>query len=175
MKLPAVYQWLAQENAPRHLLKAIELFGTAEIVGARHNNVIIGWAKEVGLGSIYKADEIPWCGLYIAIIMKRVERQPVKDALGALNWNNFGVHSEVPMLGDVLTFTRKGGGHVGLYIGEDESTYHVLGGNQGNKVCIKRILKSRLSQARRPAYNIQPTNIRKVMLANSGDISTNEA
>lgn len=175
MKLPAVYQWLAQENAPRHLLKAIELFGTVEIVGARHNNVIIGWAKEVGLGSIYKADEIPWCGLYIAIIMKRAERQPVKDALGALNWNNFGVHSEVPMLGDVLTFTRKGGGHVGLYVGEDVAAYHVLGGNQGDKVSIVRIAKERISQVRRPAYKLQPLNIRKIKLAVNGGLSTNEA
>ena len=36
------------------------------------------------------------------------------------------------MLGDILTFKRNGGGHVGLYVGEDKDCYHVLGGNQGN-------------------------------------------
>lgn len=115
------------------------------------------------------------CGLYVGVVILRAGRPVVKDPLWALNWNNFGVKVGVPMLGDVLTFTRKSGGHVGFYIGEDSTAYHVLGGNQGNKVSIVRIAKSRLSQARRPEYNSQPTNIRKVILANNGLLSTNEA
>lgn len=175
MKLPTAYKWLALEQAPRHLLKAIELYGTQEIVGSKHNPVIMGWAKEVGLQSVYTADEIPWCGLFMAVIIKRAERQPVKDPLFALNWNNFGAPIKNPMLGDILTFTRNGGGHVGLYVGEDAQAYHVLGGNQGNTVSVKRIAKSRLSQARRPIYNIQPQNVRKIILASNGVLSTNEA
>jgi hypothetical protein len=107
--------------------------------------------------------------------MHRANRPVVKDPLWALNWNNFGVKVDVPMLGDVLTFTRKSGGHVGICVGTDDNAYHVLGGNQGDKVSIVRIAKSRLSQARRPEYNSQPTNIRKVILANNGLLSTNEA
>ena len=175
MKLPTAYQWLGLEDGPRHLLKAIELFGTQEIIGSKHNPVIIGWAKELGLSSVYKTDEIPWCGLYMAIVMKRAERPVVQNPLGALNWNNFGVRVPAPMFGDVLTFTRKGGGHVGIYVAEDATTYHVLGGNQGNKVCVKRILKSRLSQARRPVYNNQPDNVRKIIISVNGEISDNEA
>jgi uncharacterized protein (TIGR02594 family) len=175
MKLPAAYQWLSLEDAPRHLLKAIELYGTQEIVGPKHNPVILGWAKELGLQGVYTADEIPWCGLFMAIVMKRAERPIVQNPLGALNWNNFGVRVEQPMLGDIVTFSRKGGGHVGIYVCEDATTYHVLGGNQDNKVCIKRILKSRFSQARRPAYNLQPDNVRKIIMSVGGDISTNEA
>jgi len=175
MNLPKAYEWLAQEIGPRHLLKGVELYGVTEIVGSKHNPAILGWAKEVGLGNVYKSDEIPWCGLFMAVIIKRADRQPVKDPLGALNWNNFGIPALIPMLGDILTFTRKGGGHVGLYVGEDESAYHVLGGNQGNKVSIVRIAKSRLSQARRPMYNVAPLNIRKVTLSNNGSLSDNEA
>ena len=175
MKLPTAYQWLSLEDAPRHMLKAIELYGTQETVGPKHNPVIMGWAKEVGLSSVYTADEIPWCGLFMAVVMQRAMRPVVQNPLGALNWNNFGVHSNTPMFGDVLTFSRKGGGHVGIYVAEDDTTYHVLGGNQGNKVCIKRIEKSRLSQARRPLYNVQPDNVRVVKIITNGDISTNEA
>jgi len=175
MRLPTAYQWLGLEDAPRHLLKALELYGTQEIVGRKHNPVILGWAKEVGLGSVYTADEIPWCGLFMAVVMKRAERPVVENPLGALNWNNFGSRSLTPMFGDVLTFTRKGGGHVGIYIAEDSSTYHVLGGNQGNKVSIVRIAKSRLSQARRPPYNVQPDNVRVVKILANGEISTDEA
>jgi len=135
----------------------------------------MGWAKELGLEKVYTADSIPWCGLYAAVVIHRAQRPVVDQPLWALNWNKFGVRVTEPMLGDVLTFTRKSGGHVGFYVGEDATAYHVLGGNQGDKVCVSRIAKSRLSQARRPQYNSQPTNIRKVVLASNGALSTNEA
>jgi hypothetical protein len=93
-----------------------------------------------------------------------------------LNWNKFGNVAQVPMLGDVLTFTRNGGGHVGIYVGEDTTCYHVLGGNQNNQVNVMRIEKSRLSQARRTAWKIaQPSNVRVVKLETKGEISQNEA
>jgi uncharacterized protein (TIGR02594 family) len=175
MNLPKAYRWLAQEPAPRHLLKAVELFGVTESVGTINNPVIMGWAKELKLEKVYTADSIPWCGLYAAVVMHRAARPVVDKPLWALNWNNFGVKVQAPMLGDILTFTRKSGGHVGFYVGEDSTAYHVLGGNQGDKVSVVRIAKKRLSQARRPQYNSQPTNIRKVVLASNGALSTDES
>lgn len=169
------YQWLYQEPAPRHLIKAIELYNTTEVVGSKHNPVIMGWAKETGLDNVYKADEIPWCGLFVAVVLQRANRKPVKDPLWALNWNKFGVKVDKPMLGDILTFTRNGGGHVGFYVGEDAKNFFVLGGNQGNKVSIVKIAKSRLSQARRPEYINMPTNIRSIQLCSNEVISQNEA
>lgn len=175
MKLPKKYQWLGLEDSPRHLMKAIELFGTTEIVGPKHNPVILEWAKETKLG-YYTNDEIPWCGLFIAVIMHRSSREIVKEPLWARNWNKFGVNSEVPMLGDVLVFSRSTGGHVGLYVGEDSTSYHVLGGNQGNAVSIVRIVKNRMIGCRRPPYHTQPLNIRKIKLDSTGvTVSTNEA
>ena len=175
MKLPKQYQWLGQEEGPRHLLKALELYGVTEVVGPKHNPVILGWAKECSLQNVYRADETPWCGLFIAVIMLRAGREPVKDPLWALNWNKFGVKVDKPMLGDVLTFSRNGGGHVGLYVGEDAKYFYVLGGNQGNQVSVTKIDKARLSQARRPAYISMPTNIRSIQLCTAGVVSTNEA
>lgn len=175
MKLSKSYEWLAKEDAPRHLLKALELLGVTETVGPKHNPIIINWAKEVDLEKVYVADEIPWCGLFMAVVMKRAQRDPVEGPLWALNWNKFGVQVQKPMLGDVLTFTRKSGGHVGIYVGEDSTAYHVLGGNQGNSVSIVRIAKSRLSQARRPAYKNAPGNIRDIVLNSTGRLSENEA
>lgn len=175
MNLPKAYQWLQQEPAPRHLLKAVELYGTTETVGSANNPVIMGWAKELKLEKVYTADSIPWCGLFTAVIIWRANRPIVENPLWALNWNEFGVQASVPMLGDILTFSRNGGGHVGLYVGEDSTAYHVLGGNQGDKVCVSRIAKNRLSQARRPEYINQPTNIRKIVLAANGALSINEA
>ena len=174
MNLPKKYEWLALEGAPRHLVKALELYGIEEIVGPKHNPVILEWAKELGLQSVYKEDEIPWCGLFIATVIKRAGREPVHQPLWARNWVDFGVASPTPMLGDILVYGRNSGGHVGIYVGEDDKNFFTLGGNQGNQVSIVKIAKSRLLEARRPAYNSAPTNIRRIVLNIDGKPSENE-
>jgi uncharacterized protein (TIGR02594 family) len=170
------YSWLKEEKSPKILVEAIKHIGTKEIVGKVHNKKILAWAEAIGLKSVYTNDEIPWCGLFIAYCCHAQGLDVVKHPLWALNWNKFGNVAQVPMLGDVLTFTRNGGGHVGIYIGEDTTCYHVLGGNQNNQVNVMRIEKSRLSQARRTAWKIsQPSNVRVVKLETKGEISQNEA
>jgi uncharacterized protein (TIGR02594 family) len=169
------YNWLEQETAPRILVQAVKLIGTKEIVGKAHNPVILEWAKELKIKA-YTNDEIPWCGLFIAYCAHKASVQVVDRPLWALNWAKYGTKVNQPMLGDVLTFKRNGGGHVGLYVGEDRTHYHVLGGNQNNQVNVMRIAKTRLHQARRTAWKIaQPSNVRKIELSNKGIISTNEA
>ncbi len=84
------------------------------------------------------------------------------------------------MLGDILVFWRekKTGwkGHVGMYVGEDKTHYHVLGGNQSDSVSIARIEKGRLLGARRCKWKVnQPPNVRVVKLAATGIVTTNEA
>jgi uncharacterized protein (TIGR02594 family) len=169
------YNWLKQENAPRILVQAVKLIGTKEIVGKAHNPIILDWAKQLGIKA-YTNDEIPWCGLFIAYCAHKAGVEVVDGPLWALNWAKYGTKESTPMLGDVLTFKRDGGGHVGLYVGEDRTHYHVLGGNQNNQVNVMRIAKTRLHQARRTAWKIaQPSNVRKIELSNKGIISTNEA
>jgi uncharacterized protein (TIGR02594 family) len=169
------YNWLKQETSPRILVQAVSLIGTREIIGKNHNPIILSWAIELGL-KVYTNDEIPWCGLFIAYCAHKAGVEVVDSPLWALNWAKYGTKESTPMLGDVLTFKRDGGGHVGLYIGEDRTHYHVLGGNQNNQVNVMRIAKSRLHQARRTAWKIaQPSNVRKIELSNKGIISTNEA
>ncbi|MGB3043670.1 MAG: TIGR02594 family protein [Xanthobacteraceae bacterium] len=173
--LPAVYSWLRDEGGPRMIVEALKLYGTLEAPGARDNPTIIGWAREVDLIKTYSHDSIPWCGLFMAVVAKRSGKPIVDSPLWALSWADFGRLAPEPMLGDVLTFKRDGGGHVALYVGEDAGAYHCLGGNQSDKVCITRIAKSRLYRARRPAYNVQPDNVRRIALAPTGKLSTNEA
>ena len=169
------YEWLKSETAPRILVQAVKQLGVKEFVGKEHNPVILGWAKSLGLERIYTNDEIPWCGLFIAECCRVAGLEVVERPLWALNWNKFGNRVSDPMLGDVLTFKRNGGGHVGIYVGEDKTHYHVLGGNQANAVNVVRIAKSRLNQARRTAWKIaQPANVRKIYLEPKGLITTNE-
>ena len=169
------YEWLKSETAPRILVQAVKQLGVKEFVGKEHNPIILGWAKNLGLERIYTNDEIPWCGLFIAECCRVAGLEVVERPLWALNWNKFGNRVSDPMLGDVLTFKRNGGGHVGIYVGEDKTHYHVLGGNQANAVNVVRIAKSRLNQARRTAWKIaQPANVRKIYLEPKGLITTNE-
>ncbi|KRR18138.1 TIGR02594 family protein [Bradyrhizobium retamae] len=176
MALPAQYAWLSKEPGPKMILEALKLFGTVEAAGSKDNPTILAWAAEVGLAKTYSHDSIPWCGLFAAVVAKRAGKGVVDSPLWALSWAEFGKPAEGgAMLGDVLTFKRDGGGHVAMYVGEDASAYHCLGGNQSDQVCITRIAKARLYRARRPIYNVQPANVRKIVLVANGKLSSNEA
>jgi uncharacterized protein (TIGR02594 family) len=175
--LPSAYRWLTNLTPlPRMVAEALKLFGTVETAAAANSPTIIGWADEVGgkVEDVYKADSIPWCGLFMAVIAKRAGKDIPPDPLWALNWTRFGIAAGQPMLGDVLTFMRPGGGHVGLYVGEDATAFHVLGGNQSDQVCFNRIAKSRLHCVRRPAYTTVPSNVRPFILKDAGALSLNE-
>lgn len=167
--------WLFKEPGPKMLLEALKLCGTVEGAGDADNPTILAWAEEIGQAKVYSHDAIPWCGLFMGVVAKRAGKQMPSSPLWALAWADFGVPATVPMLGDVMTFKRAGGGHVALYVGEDLLTYSVLGGNQSDQVCVTRIPKTRFYKARRPEYKVQPPNVRKIRLAGSGAISTNEA
>lgn len=127
--------------------------GLKEVLGVKNNPTIMGWAKRLGtkiLGMTYNADSVPWCGLFIAHIMDASGFVPVKIAVRAKSWANFGV-AITPVWGAILVFNRPGGGHVCFYHAEDETHYHVLGANQSDSVNIMRIEKSRLTASRWPA------------------------
>lgn len=174
--LPTGYAWLESLTPkPRMIEEALKLFGTIEQPGAGNNATIIAWANEVGLKAIYTADSIPWCGLFMAVVASRAGKELPSSPLWALSWSKFGEVAGQPRLGDVLTFTRNGGGHVTLYVGEDIAAYHCLGGNQSDRVCITRIAKERLYRARRPHYNEMPSTVQPIILAAGGALSVNEA
>lgn len=173
------YSWLLKEKAPQILLEALKLYGTKETAGPASTPAIMQWAEEIGakrLGVTYSDDSVAWCGLFMAICARRSAQTIPFIPVRAISWLTFGNAVKEAMLGDVLVFTRAGGGHVGLYVGEDDEAYHVLGGNQSDSVCITRILKNRLTGIRRSVFiKAQPANIRKIKLEKLGKISVNEA
>lgn len=178
MQYPKGYEWLASKTPlPRVVSEALVLHGTLEAPGAADNPVILAWAREVGkdVAAVYGHDSIPWCGLFVAVCCKRAGKPVIAGPLWAASWAKWGQPSLAPSLGDVLVFRRDGGGHVGFYVAEDATAYHVLGGNQGDRVCITRILKTRLSAARRPVWQLsQPGSVKPYRVAASGALSTNE-
>lgn len=184
-KIPKEYAWLRTVGyLPRHLRVALNLYGTLEAAGSRDNPQIMAWAKACREAGIdvkgYTADSVPWCGLFMAYVMLEADRVAEAKAIGgtlwALNWSKFGEAGGQPELGDILTFTRNGGGHVGFYIGEDSAYYFVLGGNQSDRVNIMRLKKGRMHACRQVPYNVKPASATVRILTGSGaPVSRNEA
>ena len=80
-----------------------------------------------------------------------------------------------PVAGAVLIFASGSGGHVSFAIGQDDTHFFVLGGNQSDAVTIARIAKSRLLGARWPAT--VPPRLQRLPTMTPGDVptSTNDA
>lgn len=176
-RLPAAYAWLANEPGPRILTEFLKVFGVAERPGAKSNPEILRWAREVGLARVYAGDHVAWCGLAMAYVAGQAgwETAPRGNALWALNWAHWGAEADRPMLGDVLVYKRAGGGHVGLYVGEDAEAFHTLGGNQDNEVNIRRKPRNRLVAVRRCPWRIsEPENVRPILLSATGKLSNVE-
>jgi uncharacterized protein (TIGR02594 family) len=159
--------------------EAKRLQGLKEIRGRRSNSTIMQWARDIGgwIKNFYKNDDIPWCGLFVAhCMMAHNIPVTIKNPLSARAWNKFGFKCE-PCLGAVMVFSRKGGGHVGFYVSEDKTYYHILGGNQSNSVNVTKIRKNRFLGARWPTN--YPTLYKRVKgriwKKFDGKVSTNEA
>lgn len=123
--------------------------------------------------------EVAWCGAFVATAMRKAIPgiELPDNPLGARNWSGFGLPA-APQLGAVLAFWRVSRsswqGHVGLYWGEDDTAFHVLGGNQSDAVTITRVAKRRLLGARWPIGFERPGT--RVFLSRKGvPLSQNEA
>jgi uncharacterized protein (TIGR02594 family) len=176
MTLPKAYSWLADEPGPRLLKEFLKIYGTAETAGLGNTPEILRWADRVGLGHVYREDAVAWCGLAMGYVALQAGWDVPVNLLWARSWLTWGTEVEKPMLGDVLVFSRGPvNGHVGIYVGEDRACYHVLGGNQSDRVSIKRIEKTRLIQERRCPWRVnQPVNVRVVKLSPVGEVSKKE-
>ncbi|MCW8108898.1 TIGR02594 family protein [Alteromonas ponticola] len=157
---------------------AMNLLDVKEVVGQGSNPLIIDWAAKLGL-SDYHDDDIPWCGLFVAhcISTQLCEESIPNNPLLARNWRKFGKQT-TPGLGAVLVFWRESKesykGHVGLYWAEDDTAYHVIGGNQSNAVTVTRIAKDRLLEARWPHTGLDEHPIIRMATNKGYLLSTNE-
>jgi uncharacterized protein (TIGR02594 family) len=122
----------------------------------------------------------PWCDDFVeTCLCIALPDEPLLGALGsnpywARNWMLFGQKVD-PIVGAALVLERGSGGHVGLAIGQDDTHFYVLGGNQSDAVTLARIAKARLLGARWPAT--WPPRLQRLPTMTPGDVltSTNEA
>jgi hypothetical protein len=182
MQLPAKYNWLTTLGVLPNTIKiALDFYGVQEVDGSGSNKTILSWRDELNASGCniegYSSDSVPWCGLFCAYVTYKRRGnigEVVKSPLWARSWASYGKPVGVAGLGDILVFSRNGGGHVGFYVAEDAECYHVLGGNQSDAVTITRIAKSRCIAVRRPIYINTPETVKPYLVRASGAISANE-
>jgi len=127
---------------------AFDLIGTKEAPGTRNTQEILDWATIAGID--YEADATPWCGLFVSFCLVDNGIPVVDQPLWALSWKSYGLRLTEPAFGCIMVFKRSGGGHVGFAVGEDDTSFRILGGNQSDQVMIKSYPKSRWVGCRWP-------------------------
>lgn len=126
--------------------KALSQYGVKEIVGEKHNPVIVDWFRQIGHGWV-KDDEMAWCSTFVNWCAL-VTGYEYTGLLNARSWLTVGENLSKPELGCIVVFWRVKFksiyGHIGFYVNEDDHYIYVLGGNQSNEVCIQKYPKSKL-------------------------------
>lgn len=159
---------------PHWLIQARDDIGTEEKLGPNDSLWIRRmWASLSGSWLLGQ----PWCGGALAYWLQRCDISYPAAYYRARAWLDWGV-PVAPVVGCVVVFERKGGGHVGLLVGKDEAgRLLVLGGNQGNKVSIAPFDPKRMIGCRWPkewTYIIPPAEQLPVF-ASAAASSANEA
>ena len=172
------------EEARKHI-------GLREVKGARHSPSIVAWLEKMGSFSDeekawWREDESAWCGLFTGYCLGVSDRFVVSNWYRALAWQSpMLTKLSAPAYGCIVTFNRKGGGHVGFVVGVDKNGYlMVLGGNQSDQVSIVPFHPDRVSGLYWPSFYkdgkcVQsapsPARYKLPLLLSNGKPSTNEA
>ena len=165
-----------ENNEPIWLQVAKNYLGVSEVIGYKHNPIIVGWWKRLGLPFV--TDETPWCAGFVGGVLEECGFKSTRSGL-ALSYANYGVRLSGPVVGAIVSMKRNGGGHVGIIVGKNKNgNLMILGGNQGNAVNIKPFDASRVVAYTWPMGVNRPANVgmKYLPLLNSvGKLSTNEA
>ena len=160
---------------PPWIVEGKKVWGLHE---GRDKEALTKWLKSDGqrLGD---TEKMPWCGDYTETAIKNsLPKEPFTGAVGknpywARNWLKFGEPTE-PCYGAIIVFSRGKGGHVGFVVGEDDTDYYTLGGNQGDSINIVRISKARFLGCTWPITYDGPKRPLPRMTANNIPRTTNE-
>jgi uncharacterized protein (TIGR02594 family) len=174
---------MAEISRPLWLEAGLKYLGTHEGVGAKDNDVIIDWAKDIG-GNIAKAythDSIPWCALFANVCLAMAGLKGTGSLLAldfAGKWPS--VRLIGPAVGAFAPMVRDGGGHIIQIVGKDQhGNVMGLGGNQRDQVSIVPFANSRLNKGFWwPASVPLPSKIgfsALPVVRSDGRLSTNEA
>ncbi len=145
------------------IAQALSQYGTPSLIDGRVNPAVKQYLYEST--GLWFDSHLPWCAAFIGAMLLRsgVARETLPDPdaiLAAKSWKGVGVAVSDAQVGDLMIFDRDdtpGGweGHIAIFCnygfgpkGGKRSIF-VLGGNQGDKVCVAPYQESRLEAIRR--------------------------
>lgn len=96
-----------------------------------------GWAKD------QTVKDANWCAAFVSYCLKKTGQSPLTgfDGMRARTYGEkYGKEITRPVYGALVSVARGGAGHIGFVVGYNKKngTLTILGGNQGNKVSIKK-------------------------------------
>lgn len=133
--------------------------GTKEVAGHTSNPLVLAMLR---LDNDWPLDdEVPWCSAFLNFLCWLL-RLPRSKSLLARSWLDVGRAislSQATKAFDIVVFARggttldpndrKSAGHVGIFAGWTGNQVTVLGGNQGDQVCIRSFPTSQVISVRR--------------------------
>lgn len=141
-----------------HIKIAFSQYDIKETKGEFDNPEVLKYFNDLGFNGSKLKDETAWCAAFVNYCLKRAGYGYIQGKLNARALIDVGETVDKPELGDVVVLWRSSPdswkGHTGFFIRETSKWIYILGGNQGNKVCIKAYPKSRLLGYVRPCLNI---------------------
>jgi uncharacterized protein (TIGR02594 family) len=139
------------------VLIALKEFGVRETLGSHNSPRIEKYFSETNF-KLTTEETDHWCGIFMLwCLLKSGYERPSFNCARARNWLSIGENVSYgnEQLGDIIILWRgridSDTGHVGIYINRDLSTksINILGGNQGNAVCIKAFSEDMMLGTRR--------------------------
>ena len=166
-----------------HVANARKYIGTVEVKGTKHNPKILALTVKAfaatGKKSWINEDDTPWCGSYLGGVFAEsgLGHKIPKEFYRAREWESAGTKLTRPAYGCIVTFTRDGGGRVGIVVGKTKAgMLKVLGGNQSDAVNIADFDPKRVTSYRWVSSGSVPHEHRyDLPVLAAGRISTNEA
>ncbi len=137
---------------PIWMARARREIGVKERPGQQHNTRILEYHNATRLHA--DEDEVPWCSAFVCWVMEGSDIASTRSA-AARSWLAWGEKLDAPRAGCVVILSRHSpdnpkSAHVGFYVGGDDHSIHVLGGNQANQVCVRAYEKDRVLGYRWP-------------------------
>lgn len=130
---------------------AVSEIGQREVPGAGSNPRVVEYLKSTDLDvAAAGKDSTFWCSAFVNWCVEKAGYAGSNSAW-ARSWLNWGKSVARPRRGCISVFRRGSGGHVAFYVGTQGQDYRVLGGNQGDAVCMAGYPKAHLLGFRVPS------------------------
>src|SRR5262245_50673527 len=136
---------------PRWLELAWVDLGVAETPGSNHTARVLAYYADVGHSHVTD-DETAWCSAFLGSCLERAG-VPSSRSLMARSYLAWGEPLREFCHGAIAVLSRTADpalGHVGFLVGETADAVILLGGNQGNRVCVEAFPRTRLLALRWP-------------------------